>query len=152
MIFVLILHSHTRNAVICSTFKPSYILHLRLDMGVHGIRFEDFTIEACRAYGIHGNRNRNIKITNMEIRNTGMQNIVYMCVSISIDTQFPVIDYMCIFTVTRTFTIYHQFLSVASELIDTFQKPTVMHHVSTFKHIGVRSVQQFDRQLCLRIN
>ncbi|XP_055957950.1 uncharacterized protein LOC126824537, partial [Patella vulgata] len=41
----------------------------------HNIHFEDFTLEACRHYGFEGNSARNIKFTNMEIKNTGSYGI-----------------------------------------------------------------------------
>ncbi|KAK6189983.1 hypothetical protein SNE40_001939 [Patella caerulea] len=39
------------------------------------IHFEDFTLEACRHYGFEGNNARNIKFTNLEIKNTGSYGI-----------------------------------------------------------------------------
>ncbi|KAK6189830.1 hypothetical protein SNE40_001817 [Patella caerulea] len=49
------------------------LLHdcIQLASGVNNINLEDFTLEACRRYGIAGISSSHVKITNLEIRNTG---------------------------------------------------------------------------------
>ncbi|KAK6191831.1 hypothetical protein SNE40_003423 [Patella caerulea] len=42
-----------------------------LGSGVQHVRFEDFTLEYCRHYGIFGQNIHDMKIRNMEISNTG---------------------------------------------------------------------------------
>lgn len=58
--------------------------YFRLQNGVHGIQFMDFTLEACRGDGIHGYNNRDIRVTNMEIRNTGSEYVIELFESLYI--------------------------------------------------------------------
>ncbi|XP_050409571.1 uncharacterized protein LOC126824394 [Patella vulgata] len=44
---------------------------ISLSHGVSNIKFEGFTLEACRHYGITADGGHNLKFTNLEVKNTG---------------------------------------------------------------------------------
>ncbi|XP_046575811.1 uncharacterized protein LOC124283828 [Haliotis rubra] len=44
---------------------------IRLDPGVSNLRFEDFTLEACRKFGINAQNVSNVELRQLELKNTG---------------------------------------------------------------------------------
>ncbi|ESO95404.1 hypothetical protein LOTGIDRAFT_232078 [Lottia gigantea] len=48
---------------------------ISLSNGIKNMNFEDFTLEACRHYGIEAQNGHNLKFSNLEVKNTGTYGI-----------------------------------------------------------------------------
>ncbi|XP_045203138.2 uncharacterized protein LOC123556462 [Mercenaria mercenaria] len=60
------------NAKVSDIIYVSMVTHcIQIKRGVRQVTLEGFTLEACRGYGIFGPNVHNIRVTKMEIKNTG---------------------------------------------------------------------------------